>query len=378
MYAPSSGMITLTLTGGGTVTTTTRIGTTSTTTSSELTTTATSTEATLTTSTVSTSSGEGGGGFGFPPEGEFLAIVALIIAGSYALIARVSLARIVLRRTTAKTGLALIAFIILLTLYGLYLDPYAPRAFPCLFSCPSLPPLANLAHPFGTYATGQDVFSEVAHGAPIDLAIGFEATAVAVLIGTVVGLLAGSGKWIVRDLLLAFIQIVLLLPAFAIVVWVYRTYGNTELFLSPLLTGYLALLLGLFAWPPVALVVRNAVESLQQAEFVTAARALGAGQMRVIFRHILPNIITSVVSIASIVFAANVTAESLFAYLGLIEPSSDVVTWGFLLWEGDRVLFGQWWVAFFPGLMIVITVLGFALLGDAISETLNPKIGRGV
>jgi ABC-type dipeptide/oligopeptide/nickel transport system permease subunit len=286
----------------------------------------------------------------------------------------VKLARLVIRRTTARAGLTLVAFVLLLALYGLYVDPYPQRAFPCLYTCSSLPPLVNIAHPFGTYATGQDVFSEVAHGAPVDLTIGFEATAVAFVIGTLVGLLAGTGRWIVQDILLAITQIVLLLPSFAIVVWAYRTYDNTNLFLSPLLTNDLALLLGVFAWPPIALVVRNAVKSLQQEEFVLAARALGAGPTRVVFRHILPNVFTSVLSITTVVFAANITAESLFAFLGLVNRQSDVVTWGFLLWEGYKDIFGAWWIAFFPGLMIVITVLGFSLVGDAIAETLNPKL----
>jgi ABC-type dipeptide/oligopeptide/nickel transport system permease subunit len=180
---------------------------------------------------------------------------------------------------------------------------------------------------------------------------------------------------VVQDISLAFIQIVLLLPSFAIVVWVYRTYGNTELFTSPLLTNYLALLLGLFAWPPIALVVRNSAKTLQQAEFVVAARGLGASTRGIVVKHILPNITTSILSITSIVFAACITAEALFTYLGLVDYTSDVVTWGFLFGEGDRLLFGQWWVSFFPGVMIVVTVLGFSLLGDAISETLNPKAG---
>ena len=318
---------------------------------------------------------EMGGGFPGLPQIASVVVASAFIAGSYLLVTRSDMTRRVLRRTTARIGLVLITFVVLLALYGLYLDPYAVRAFPCLFTCPSLPPFVNLAHPFGTYATGQDVFSEVAHGTPIDLTIGLLATAVAVLIGTTVGLLAGYGRWIVQDSLMAFIEIVMLLPSFAVIVWVYRAYGNSDIFLGPLQTNYLAFLLGLFAWPPIALVVRNTMKTVQQAEYVSAARALGAGTRIVILRHILPNITTSIISIASIVFAANITAESLFAYLGLVEPQSDVVTWGFLFWEGVRDLYGEWWVSLFPGIMIVVTVLGFSLIGDAISETLNPRVG---
>lgn len=282
--------------------------------------------------------------------------------------------RLIIRRRSAKIGLVLISFVLLLTLYGATVDPYPPRAFPCLGSCSGLPPFVSFAHPFGTYPTGQDVLSEVAHGAPVDLVIGFGATAVAVLIGTLVGALAGYGKGSSEDLLLALVQVVLLLPSFAIVVWFYRAYGDTDLFLSPLLTNYLMLLLGAFAWPPVALVVRNSVLTVKQEEFVTSARALGAGVRHQLFRHVIPNVSTSVLSIATVVFAANITAESLFAYLGLVNRTSDVITWGFLLWEGNRLLIGYWWISFFPGFMIIVTVLGFSLLGDAISETMNPRL----
>ncbi len=379
-FAPSSGTITLTFVGSQTTTTTSKGGTTSTT--SSRTTTSTGGVNYTTTGGGATTTASSSGILvetpGLPPQVISLAIASLLIAVSYLIVTKVGLARMVLRRTTARVGLALLAFILTLTLYGLFLDPYAPRAFPCYATCSSLPPFVNLAHVFGTYPTGQDVFSEVAHGALVDLTIGFEATAVAVLIGTLAGLLAGSGRWIVRDILLAFIQIVLLLPSFAVVVWIYRTYDNTNLFLSPLLTNYLALLLGLFAWPPIAIVVSNSVKTLQQEEFVTAARALGAGKTRVVFRHIFPNVISSILSIAGVVFAANITAESLFAFLGLVNHQSDVVTWGFLLWEGDKHLFGSWWIAFFPGLMIFITVLGFSLIGDAIAETLNPKVANAL
>jgi peptide/nickel transport system permease protein len=374
-HSPSSGTITLTFTGSRTTTTTSNGGTSSTT-SSRTTTSSGGVNYTTTGSPTTTSSSSGilVENPGIPPQVNFLAIASLSIAVSYLIVTKVKLAKMVLRRTTARVGLALSAFILILTLYGLFLDPYAPRAFPCYATCGNLPPFVNLAHLFGTYPTGQDVFSEVAHGAIVDLTIGFEATAVALLIGTLAGLLAGSGMWVVRDILLASIQIVLLLPSFVVVVWIYRTYDNTNLFLSPLLTNYLALLLGLFAWPPIAIVVSNSVKTLQQQEFVAAARALGAGKIRVVFRHIFPNVTSSILSIAGVVFAANITAESLFAFLGLVNKQSDVVTWGFLLWEGDLHLFGSWWIAFFPGLMIFITVLGFSLIGDAIAETMNPKV----
>ncbi len=278
------------------------------------------------------------------------------------------------RSRTAVTGLVLVFFPFALAVYGLTIDPYPARSFPCLGTCAGLPPFTTLSHPFGTYPTGQDVFSEVAHGAPSDLFIGFGATAVAVLIGTVLGMFSGYRKGLGRDALLSVFQVVLLLPSFVMVVWFYTTYGGSDIFASSLLTGYLALLLGVFAWPPIAFVVGNAVTTAMEEGFVEGARAVGAGRGRILFRHVLPNIATPLLSMASIVFAANITAESLFAYLGLVSPQSDTVTWGFLLWEGRSLLIGYWWISFFPGAMIVVTVLGFSLLADTLSEELSPKL----
>ncbi len=291
--------------------------------------------------------------------------------------ARWRTSRLILRRRSAQVGLALLTFVLLLSLWGMTLDPYPPRAFPCLGVCGGLPPFADVNHLFGTYPSGQDVLSEVAHGAPIDLTIGFGATVISVAIGTSVGVIAGYGTGPSRDLVLTLIQIVLLLPSFAILVWFYRAYGGTDLFQGPLLTNYLMILLGAFSWPPVALVVRNSVAALNQEEFIDSSRALGASRRHVIFKHILPNIATPILAVATLIFAVNITAESLFTYLGLVNPQSDVVTWGFLIWEGSRVLLGYWWISFFPGLMIVVTVLGFNLLSDAISETLNPVLRSG-
>lgn len=284
--------------------------------------------------------------------------------------------RRVLSSTSGKAGLGIFAFFLLLTIYGATIDPYGPRAMPCYAACAGLPPFVNLAHPFGTFPTGADVFSEIAHGTPIDLGISFGATATAILIGTVVGVAAGYFRRVVNDLLLSFTQVILLLPSFLIIVLYFRAHGLTNMFVDPIEIGYFAVLLGLFSWPPIALVVRNAVMTLSAEEFVESAKALGAGRRHMIRRHILPNVVASVASVAGIVFAVNILAESLLVFVGLVpilEYQRFVTTWGFLLSEGIDYIFGYWWTSFFAGLMIAIAVLGFALLGDAVTEALNPK-----
>ncbi len=282
--------------------------------------------------------------------------------------------RHVIASRLAQAGFALLGFILFMAVYGSLLDPYPPRAFPCLGTCSSLPPFVDIAHLFGTNSYGQDIFSEVAHGAAADLYIGFGATIIAVVIGIAVGSSAGYWGGARGTLGLGLIQLFFLMPTFAIVVWFYRSFGSTDLGAVPFQTTFLMLLLGVFAWPPIAMVARNEVVRAREEEYVLGARALGAGSRRILLRHIIPNILTPLIGVAGVLFAANITAEALFAYLGLVDPSTSVVTWGFLLWEGQRFLATEWWSSFFPGLMLVFTTVGVVLLGEAVSNEVNPKL----
>ncbi len=284
------------------------------------------------------------------------------------------LAKAVLRHPQAILGVGLLGFVFAVGTYGEFLDPYPVRAFPCLGVCGSLPPFVQVGHIFGTYPNGLDVFSEVAHGASTDLLIGFGATAIALAIGVLVGSAAGFGGGGKGAVMLGVTQLFLIMPTFVIVVWFYRSYGSTDLFAVHLNTVYLMALLGLFAWPPVAMVARNEVVRTKAEEFVVGARSIGATNSRLMFKHIIPNVVTPLIGVAGLVFAANITAEALFTYLGLVNPDSDVVTWGFLIWEGQRFLTAEWWVSFFPGLMLVFTTVGVTLLGDVVSDELNPKL----
>lgn len=281
---------------------------------------------------------------------------------------------------SGKLGAGLLLFVFALVAYGATLDPWGPRSFPCYAACSSLPPFTNLFHPFGTGPTGEDVFSEIAHGAGSDLLVGFLATGIALLVGALVGALAGYRRGALHDLLLSFTQIVLLVPSFVIVVWFYGINGDTNLFTSVSSTASLAVILGAFSWPPIALAVRNAVMTLREEEFVLASRALGAGGRRVVFRHVIPNVVAPMLSVTGIVFGVNITLEALMVFVGAV-PSLEhqmlVTTWGLLLQQGLNLLPGYWWVTFFPGLMIVITVLGFNLLVDSVSEAFSPNLRPG-
>ena len=283
-------------------------------------------------------------------------------------------ARRVIASRTAQAGLILLGFVLFMAIYGSFFDPYPPRAFPCLGICSGMPPFVDFSHLFGTNPYGQDIFSEVAHGASSDLYIGFGATIVAVVIGIAVG--ASTGYWggARGTLGLGLIQLFFLMPVFAIVVWLYRSFGSTDLGAVPFQSTFLMLLLGVFTWPPIAMVARSEAMRAREEEYVSSARALGAGGGRILLRHILPNILTPLIGVIGVLFAANMTAEALFAYLGLVDPNTSFVTWGFLLWEGQRFLAAEWWPSFFPGLMLVFTTVGVVLLGEEVSNEVNPKL----
>jgi len=282
-----------------------------------------------------------------------------------------------LRSHSGKVGAGLLLFVVGLAVYGATLDPWGARSFPCAAACSSLPPFVSLYHPLGTSPVGEDVFSEIAHGASSDLLVGFLATGIALLVGALVGALAGYRRGVVHDLLLSFTQIILLVPAFVIVVWYYGINGDTNLFTSISSTAFLAVILGAFSWPPIALAVRNAVITLREEEFISASRVLGADGKQILFRHVIPNVVAPMLSVTGIVFGVNITVEALMVFIGAV-PSLEyqqlVTTWGFQLQQGLNLLPGYWWVSFFPGLMIVISVLGVNLLIDSVSEAFTPKM----
>jgi len=230
--------------------------------------------------------------------------------------------------------------------------------------------------------TGRDIFARLAYGAQVSLLIGVLATAVAVLLGTVIGAVAAFFGGVtdtllsrLMDLLLAFPQLLLALTLTPIL---QARLGNTFLGRgSTLPIASLVIILGVFGWPYLARIVRGQVLSLREREFVEAARALGAPSGRIIFKEIIPNVIPVVLVYATISIPANITAEAALSFLGagVRDPTP---SWGQMLNEASQSNWYQSdpWVLFVPGVMLLITVLAFNLLGDAVRDALDPKAGR--
>ena len=221
------------------------------------------------------------------------------------------------------------------------------------------------AYPLGTDDLGRDVLTRILYGARISLLVGFVAVGIATVIGIVLGALAGYyGRW-VDALLMRFVDIMLCFPTFFLILAVIA-------FLDPSIWNIM-IIIGLTGWMGVARLVRAEFLSLRERDFVLSARALGAGDGRIIFRHILPNALSPVLVSATLGVAGAILTESALSFLGIgVQPPTP--SWGNMLIAGKQTLGTAWWLSVFPGLAILITVLGYNLLGEGIRDALDPRI----
>lgn len=225
----------------------------------------------------------------------------------------------------------------------------------------------TLAHPLGTDHLGRDVWSRLAHGARISLLVGFSSAFIGAVIGVLLGVVAGyfggaldHGIMRLADLQLAFPLILLALALVAV--------------LGPSL-GNLVLVMGITGWMVYARLTRALVLSLREREFVSAARGVGAGQGRIIFQQIIPNILSSALVLFTLEMARMILMESSLSFLGLGVPPP-TPTWGRMLSEARTYLTSAYWLVTFPGLAISLTVLGLNLCGDGMRDALDPRMSR--
>lgn len=225
------------------------------------------------------------------------------------------------------------------------------------------PPFQDLAHPLGTDPLGRDVLARVIVGGKISLTVGILSVMGAVVVGTIVGLVAGYYRGIAEVLLMRFADIQLALPFILLAI----------MFLAILGTGVDKIILFMIVaqWVQYARLVRGSVLALREREFILSARAIGVGNGRIIFTHILPNVLGPIVILMTLNVANNILLESSLTFLGLgVDPL--IPSWGGMLADGRTYLQTAWWVSVFPGLAIMFTVLGLNLLGDWLRDLLDP------
>ena len=269
--------------------------------------------------------------------------------------------RLYLRNPAALIGLVLLVAVLFLAGSADLLFPRDPLS---LAGRPLSWPLSNPRFPLGTDSSGRDIAAQIFHGARISLLIGVAATLIAILVGTVIGAVAGFyGGW-TDDLLMRITEAFQTVPSFLLLLVLVAVFG------SILLTVTLAI--GVVSWPAPARLTRAEFLSLRNREFVQACRTLGLRDSAIIFREILPNAMPPLIVYASVVMATAILMESALAFLSLSDPN--VASWGNLIGQGRGVLRTQWYVSAIPGAAILLTVLAVSLVGQGLNDALNPRL----
>ncbi|HET9452662.1 MAG TPA: ABC transporter permease [Gemmatimonadaceae bacterium] len=278
-----------------------------------------------------------------------------------------ALSRLSSLSTSGRWALAVLAALVLLALLAPIVSPYSPETQLDIIRLKSQSP--GIDHPFGTDSYSRDILARVLYGARVTLSVAALATLMAALVGTLYGIAAAmSAPWVdavlmrVLDALLSIPRLLFLIALLAL--W------------NPVPIGGLILLLGLTGWFDVARLVRAEALSVREREFVLAARSLGAGAARIATQHVLPNVMVPVIVSTTLGVANVIALEASLSFLGIgaQEPNA---SWGTMFHQGVVDLSGMWWLALFPGLAMVATVVSFNVLGDALRQLLDPRqLGR--
>ncbi|RLF19103.1 MAG: ABC transporter permease [Thermoprotei archaeon] len=275
--------------------------------------------------------------------------------------------KVLMRSPTGIIGLILTISFIMIGIIGPYVAPYDPILidFSKMDKLRLLPP--SLDHPFGTDEFGRDIFSRVLSGARVSLLAAIVVLSISIPIGLALGLIAGYYGGIIDEVIMRITDIFLAFPGLVLAI------AFSAAFKPGIWSAILAV--SLVWWPSYVRVVRAQVLQVREALFVEAARALGLSPVKIMIKHILPNVITPVIVLATLDFGSVIIVTSSLSFIGLgAQPPTP--EWGRLVADGRAYFPEKWWYVFFPGLAIFLTSLGWNLLGDSLRDVLDPKYRR--
>jgi peptide/nickel transport system permease protein len=266
-----------------------------------------------------------------------------------------------MRNKGAVIGVLVMLIVVIVALLGPWLATNDPWS---MVQQPFLRPWTEPGFALGTDTLGRDILSGMIYGARISLLIGAVSTVAALLIGITLGAIAGYFGGVIDSALMRFTEIFQAVPSFALAIVLVAIFQPS--------VGSIVTAIAIVSWPPVARLVRGEFLTLRQRDFVQAALLAGESTPRVILTQILPNAMSPIIVMASLMVATAILLESSLSFLGLGDPNQ--MSWGYMVGSARTVLRQAWWMALFPGLAIVLTVLALNLVGEGLSDGLNTRL----
>jgi peptide/nickel transport system permease protein len=271
--------------------------------------------------------------------------------------------RRILRRPSSRVAFFVLGVIVVAGILAPLVAPYDPAAQPDIIGLKDLPP--SFAHPFGTDPYSRDVFSRVVYGARLSLLIGVLSTLVSLSVGVAYGMMSGYIGGVVDTVMMRILDGLLAIPRLLLLMAILAATPQLSV-------GALIVFLGITGWFGLSRIVRGQVLALKHAEFVMAARALGASNRRIMARHLLPNLLSPIVVAATLGVAHVIVLEAGLSFLGIGVPVP-LASWGNIIHDGSDQIATLWWMSLFPGLMMVLTVMTLNILGEALRDVYETR-----
>lgn len=289
------------------------------------------------------------------------------------------------RTARNRAAMLAVAYILVMTLVAILAPPLAKDPNAVNFRDKNLPPLGftsaqvvydpgvglkavelqgHWEHPLGTDDKGRDMLAMLLSGSRVSILVGLIATGIAIILGTLIGVTSAYFGGRVDNALMRFTDVVMTFPLFLLLVFIVFLFGSNLAFIT--------LIIGLTGWTATARLVRSEALSLRTREFVLAAKVLGVSDARIIARHLVPNVMGTIIVIATLSIPGAILAEAALSFIGLGDPQ--VASWGRILNSGQDSLEVAWWIAVEPGILLFLTVLAFNFLGDGLRDAVDPRM----